>query len=103
MYYKERTEFGTLSISSEPTVDDDPLDELCRSAEIDRREPVRPAASHARWDERYQYINIHGNPHLRLTVGIILQGGSQSLSPISLETASIPSRCRSESYAENMA
>ena len=45
MYYKERTEFGTLSISSEPTVDDDPLDELCRSAEIDRREPVRPAAS----------------------------------------------------------
>jgi len=48
MYYKERTEFGTLSLSSDPTVDDDPLDELCRSAEIDRREPVRPAASHER-------------------------------------------------------
>jgi len=46
MYYKERTEFGTLSLSSDPTVDDNPLDELCRSAEIDRREPVRPAASH---------------------------------------------------------
>ena len=45
MYSKERTEFGTLSLSSDPTVDDDPLDELCRSAEIDRREPIRPAAS----------------------------------------------------------
>jgi len=45
MYYKERTEFRTLSLSSDPTVDDDPLDELCRSAEIDRREPIRPAAS----------------------------------------------------------
>ena len=46
MYYKERTEFGTLSFSSDSTVGDDLLDELCRSAEIDRREPVRPAASH---------------------------------------------------------
>ena len=46
MYYKERIEFGTLSLSSDLTVGDDLLDELCRSAEIDRREPVRPAASH---------------------------------------------------------
>ena len=46
MYYKERTEFGTLSFSSDSTVGDDLLDELCRSAEIDRHEPVRPAASH---------------------------------------------------------
>ena len=46
MYYKERTEFGTLSFSSDSTVGDDLLDELCRSAKIDRREPVRPAASH---------------------------------------------------------
>ena len=46
MYYKERTEFGTLSFSSDSTVGDDLLDKLCRSAEIDRREPVRPAASH---------------------------------------------------------
>ena len=46
MYYKERTEFGTLSFSSDSTVGDDLLDELCRSAEIDRREPVRPAALH---------------------------------------------------------
>ena len=37
MYYKERTEFGTLSFSSDSTVGDDLLDELCRSAEIDRR------------------------------------------------------------------
>ena len=47
MYYKERTEFGTLSFSSDSTVGNDLLDELCRSAEIDRREPVRPAASQA--------------------------------------------------------
>ena len=46
MYYKERTEFGTLSFSSDSIVGDDLLDKLCRSAEINRREPVRPAASH---------------------------------------------------------
>ena len=45
MYYKERTEFATLSFSSVSAVDDDPLEELHRSAEIDRREPVRLAAS----------------------------------------------------------
>jgi len=46
MYYKERTESGTLSFSS-ASVGDDLLDELHhRSAKIDRREPVRPAASH---------------------------------------------------------
>ena len=50
MYSKERTEFGTLSLSSDSTVSDDLLDELCRSAKIDRREPVgRPAASLHSW------------------------------------------------------
>jgi len=48
MYYKERTEFGTLSFSRLSAVCDDLLDELHRSAEIDRREPVRPAASQRR-------------------------------------------------------
>jgi len=45
MYYKEQTEFDPLSFSSDSAVGDDLLDELCGSAEIDRREPVRPAAS----------------------------------------------------------
>ena len=42
MYYKERTEFGTLSFSSDSTVGDDLLDELCRSAEIDDANPSGP-------------------------------------------------------------
>jgi len=46
MYYKERTEFDSLSFSSVSAVGDDLLDEFHRSAEIDRREgPVRPTAS----------------------------------------------------------
>ena len=42
---QERTEFDMLSLSSVSIVGDDPLDELHRPAEIDRREPVRPTAS----------------------------------------------------------
>ena len=40
MYSKERTEFGTLSLSSDSTVGDDLLDELCRSAKIDRLKSI---------------------------------------------------------------